>query len=140
MNEKERRILRELRNDARQPLAGIAKKLGVSEALVGRCFREAGHYCLKHTALIDLEKLGHFYRMNFAVKARDRKFMLKLLEDSAQVNNLYALKGEFDFYAECIFENISKAHEFHEKLQDASEKVQKNEVTDDLKREAFSDF
>lgn len=129
------KLLAELRRDSRQSKASLARELGISEPLAGRYFKDLEQYIIKHTVILDTDKLGYLYRMNFAIKPKRK--VKGLLEKSPNVNNLYRIKG--GFFAECIFPSISEAYDFYEMLEEYGE-VRKYIVIKDVKREEFSDF
>jgi len=139
LTEKDRMILGELRRNARTPLAHISRKNQIPLTTVfNKVKRFENDFIVKHTSFIDFSKLGHFLRVNFILKSKDKKELLNHLKSSRKVNSIYKINNNYDFLVECIFRNMGELEEFSENLQDYSlEACDVHHIIETLKLEEF---
>lgn len=119
LSQKDRRLLFELDTNARQPLARIARKIGVSKEVAGYRLKRleqegivAGYY-----PVLDLSKLGYaFFRVmlrfeNMAPEKEDE--LIKQLALDQSVGWLATLEGNWDLVVVMWARNV---YEFKEKV------------------------
>ncbi len=94
----------------------------------------------KYSPLLDFQKLGFGLRVNFVLKANDKKKqeLKNFLLTNKNVNCILRLNNEFDFFVETVFRDMKGLEEFSESLEKFKIKKKKEFfVIEDLKREDF---
>ncbi len=96
---------------------------------------------IKHTTLINFEKLGFHTRANILIKVdRDNRLNLKdYLTKHKNVNSVFRINNNFDYMFEAIFKNIKELEDFLENI-DVKFNIQNKEVfyiIEDIKKESF---
>jgi len=139
LSEKDRVILGELRRNARTPLAEISRNNNIPLTTVfNKVRRFEEDFIQKHTSFIDFSKLGHFMRVNFILKSKDKKSLLEFLDTSSKVNSIYKINNNYDYLVECIFRNMGDLEEFSERLHDYSlDSCEVHHIIETLKLEEF---
>ncbi|MFC1775006.1 Lrp/AsnC ligand binding domain-containing protein [Nanoarchaeota archaeon] len=96
---------------------------------------------LRHTSLIDFNKLGYHTRAKIMLKVdREQKDTLKQhLMINPAVNNICRINNGFDFLIEGIFRHVKDMEEFIDRLEGKFNITERKTffVIEELKREAF---
>ncbi|MGM5487849.1 MAG: Lrp/AsnC family transcriptional regulator [Nanobdellota archaeon] len=142
MNKKDMLIVTCLRNNARESLTNMSKKLKIPVSTIYERLRQNGGGLIKkHTSLIDFNELGYSLRANIMLKVNRscREEIKEYLLKHFQVNSLYRINNGFDYLCEGVFRHLKEFEEFLEKVEEkfTIEKVDVHYVIDDLKRESF---
>lgn len=142
MNQKDIKILTQLRNNARMNLTKMSKKTGIPISTIFDKLKTYPETIIKkHTTLLNFEELGYNTRAKILLrtspehKAELKEYLLK----NPQTNSLFRINNGYDFMIEAIFTNIKEMEEFIEKIQQRFkiEKIEYYYIIDDLKRETF---
>ena len=119
MDNKDLFVLAALREDARMSFAEMSKRTGIPQStLFDRVRVNEGGIIKKHTSLIDFEKLGFGTIVKIAVKAdkNDRAALQNFLISNRNINSVYRINNEFDFFFEGIFKNMNDLRCFKEEM------------------------
>ena len=119
MDNKDLFVLAALREDARMSFAEMSKRTGIPQStLFDRVRVNEGGVIKKHTSLIDFEKLGFGTIVKIAVKAdkNDRAALQNFLISNRNINSVYRINNEFDFFFEGIFKNMNDLRCFKEEM------------------------
>jgi Lrp/AsnC family transcriptional regulator for asnA, asnC and gidA len=142
MDSKDLLILAALREDARMSFADMSKKTEIpSSTLFDRVRFLESRVIKRHVSLIDFEKLGFGTIVKMAVKVdrKDRESLGDFLLSTRNVNSVYRIDNEFDFFFEGIFRNMNELRRFREDLREKF-KLEAESVfyiIEELKREDF---
>tara|TARA_Y100000310_G_scaffold331420_1_gene404949 strand:+ start:653 stop:1093 length:441 start_codon:yes stop_codon:yes gene_type:complete len=139
LSNKELLMLNLLRQDSRQSLAKISREIDMPVSTVfDKLAKLENNFIKKHTTLIDFGKLGYNIRVNFLLRAASKDNLLSFLQSHRNVNSIYSVQGDFDFYTETVFKDLKSFEEFLEPLSDL-DIIKRKEfyVIEDVKREAF---
>jgi DNA-binding Lrp family transcriptional regulator len=142
MNQKDLSILSHLRKDSRIPLTKMSKNTQIP---VSTIFDKIKAYeksiIMRHTTLIDFQKLGYSTRANISIKVErgDRENVKKYLIANQMINSVYKINNGFDFMLEGIFKDIKDMEDFIEILEAKFKVVDHKSffIIEDLKRESF---
>ena len=131
-----------LRKNARTSLAKISKDINVSKSTIfDRIKRHERSLIHKHTSLVDFRMLGYAARIFIALKTtiEKRKELQEYFAGSKNINNLFIINGNFDFFAEAIFKDAKEMEDFLQelKLKYQISAMQTHTVVNDIKRESF---
>lgn len=142
MNKKDILIITNLRKNARMPLTMMSKKTNIPvSTLFDRLKSNEDQYIVKHTSLIDFQKLGFNTRANIALKAdRDDKDALKeYLMKNCNVNSIYRINNGYDYMVEAVFKQLRDLEEFLDDLDKRFKITDKKSffIIEDIKRESF---
>jgi DNA-binding Lrp family transcriptional regulator len=133
------RLIDELRKNSRQSLTSISQKTGVPLStvfkLVGRLYKNS--VIVKSTSLLDFSQLGFPVRIGVFIKASDKNQVRQFLEEHPNINSLLRLSGDYDFYAELVFENMLRYEDFAEELNGIETKSMSTHFLEDVKQEEF---
>ena len=139
LNDKELQMLNLLRKNSRQSLARISRKIEMPVSTVfDKLVKLEGGFIKKHTTLIDFANLGYNIRVNFLIRASSKNNLLSFLKNHKNINSIYSIQGDFDFYAETVFKNLKSFEKFLELLSDLNI-IKRKEfyIIEDVKREDF---
>jgi len=141
LTKKELLILTHLRADSRKSLAMISRETGIPISTIFDKVNKLGKNTIsKYSPLLDFQKLGFGLRVNFVLKANDKKKqeLKNFLLTNKNVNCILRLNNEFDFFVETVFRDMKGLEEFSESLEKFKIKKKKEFfVIEDLKREDF---
>ncbi|MFW6449677.1 MAG: Lrp/AsnC ligand binding domain-containing protein [Nanoarchaeota archaeon] len=142
ISDKELLFVSSLRKSARKTLTKISKELNIPvSTLFEKLKKLEKALIVKHTAILDFNKLGYTTRAKILLKVskKDREKLREMLSKSEYVNSLYKITNGFDFLVEGIFESLQQMENFIEELEDRFQITKKNLyfVIDDVKREKF---
>jgi Lrp/AsnC family transcriptional regulator, leucine-responsive regulatory protein len=135
-------LINALRQNARETLTNISKTTRVPiSTLFDRLHSQQNSAIMKHTTILDFEKLGYGCRANLllAVKNDQKSRLCAYLKEHSAINNLYKINNGFDFLAEGIFLSIKDMEKFLGELENNFDilKKQENYLIEDIKREGF---
>jgi len=119
MNTKDVRVLNELRRNSRASLTDIAHYTGIPMSTVYKIINKLENRGIinRHYAIVDFSKLNYPFRVALLVKAKDRIELEKYLLGLENLNNMSKLSGDYDFYAELFFRDLSQYQEFEYKVK-----------------------
>ena len=120
ISKKDFQIIAHLRQDARMPLTTMSRKTNIPVSTIfDRLKYTENNLIIKHTCLLDFNKLGYSVRANITFKAdRDDKDALKdFLLKNGCVNSLYKINNGFDFLVECVFRQIKDMDSFLDEVE-----------------------
>ena len=141
LTKKELLILTHLRADSRKSLAMISRETSIPISTIFDKVNKLGKSTItKYSPLLDFQKLGFGLRVNFVLKANDKKKqeLKNFLLTNKNVNCILRLNNEFDFFVETVFRDMKGLEEFSESLEKFKIKKKKEFfVIEDLKREDF---
>lgn len=134
------KILRHIRNNARENLTTISRKTGIPVSTIfDRLRAHEQQFVIKFTALVDFAKLGYPVRANICLKVApdSREAVRNYLLAHERVNNLQRINNGYDYAAECVFTNIKEVEEFVETLELQFKVLDKHvfHIIDDIARE-----
>lgn len=139
LDEDDTTILKHLRKNARKSLADISRDSGISLTTVfNRTRRLKKTVIEKFVSILDYTVIGYPVRVHFAVRVRKKEELSNFLIKHANINTIYKINKNMDFYFEAIFSNVKELYSFTERLKDFDLKVLKEyPVAEELKKEEF---
>jgi len=141
LTKKELLILTHLRADSRKSLAMISRETDIPISTIFDKVNKLGKSMIsKYSPLLDFQKLGFGLRVNFVLKANDKKKqeLKDFLLINKNVNSMLRLNNDFDFFIEAVFRDMKGLEEFSESLEKFKIKKKKEFfIIEDLKREEF---
>jgi DNA-binding Lrp family transcriptional regulator len=142
MNNKDIKVLVQLRKNARMQLTDISKQTGIPiSTIYDRLKNKANDVIIRYVSLINFELLGFNTRAHLCLKCNktSKKDVLGYLSKHPNVNSMYKINNGFDYMAEVVFRNVKELEEFLEKLEDeySIKTRQIYYIIDDLVREQF---
>ncbi|MBL7050786.1 Lrp/AsnC family transcriptional regulator [Candidatus Woesearchaeota archaeon] len=141
LTNKELLILSHLRGDSRKSLAEISRDTGIPiSTIFDKLIKLEKGVIMRYVSLLDFQKLGYGIKVNFMFKLdQDISEFKRFLMMHKKVNSISRLSGDFDFLAECVFENMKELTEFSESLDKfkISDK-QEYHLIDEIKVEGFN--
>lgn len=141
MDEIEFKLLAALRKNARTSLLALARELNLPPSSVHEKVRRyTGNIVIKHTSLLDFEKLG-YCRALFAIKANPsgRNYLQAYLASYREVNNMHRINSGYDLLVEYIGRDQKEIEDFMVEIKGLPEviEVQRFTIIDDVMRENF---
>ena len=138
ITKKQAMILSEIRQNSRQHMSEIAKKLGMPLSTVHDNCRILSKYIAGCTTLVDFAKLGYSLRVNFMFRMKNRNVLDEFILKSFNVNTISRINNKSTLLVECFFRSMSEAYEFKEKLQDEGiRKIDMRYIIEEIKKEGF---
>ena len=110
INQKDVRIISELRKNARMSLTKMSKKTQIPVSTIHdrlKYYKES--LVKKYTSLLDFNALGFNTRAHilFKVKKETRDDVKSFLEKHHNVNSIFKINNGYDYLIDAIFKNIS---------------------------------
>ncbi len=144
VNQKDLKILAYLRQNARMPLTSMSRKTGIPVSTIfDRLKIQEKDLIIKHTAILDFNKLGYSVRANIMLRVsrEDRDSLKAYLVKHSSVNSLYRISDGFEIMVEGIFKEIREMEDFIEHLEEKFKITDKKSffIVEDLKKEGFMD-
>ena len=132
-------LLKHIRENSRQSLAKINKKTNIPiSTLFDKLNKLEKEIVSRHVSLIDFSKAGYSLLVNFSLKTSDKEKTKEFLLKSQNVNSLYRVSPNFDFYVECIFKDLKDLDSFKERFSGyCIDEFEENFIVDELRREEF---
>jgi Lrp/AsnC family leucine-responsive transcriptional regulator len=140
MNERDVRLVNEMRKNSRRSLTNIGMNidmpLGTVFKAVNRLYK--GQVIIKDTCLIDFAKIGFPLKIGVFIKTNAKDELKKSLEDHPNLNAFLRLSGDYDYYAEFLFKDMTAYKDLMDELNDSEmvKKMSPHFVTD-FKQEEF---
>lgn len=141
--DKERRILKYLRENARAKITDLARKVNLPRASTYEHVNNlvASGIIRKYLCLIDFKNLGLpiHVKVLFRVPTANKLAFGKELVASQRTNNVIKLGNEFDYLASFVFQSMEEMHDFLDSLtvKYKLSNYQQLYVAKELKREGF---
>jgi DNA-binding Lrp family transcriptional regulator len=142
MNKKDLLVLSNLRQNARETLTRMSRKTGIPvSTLFDKIRLRMNGIIMKHTCLIDFNKLGYQTRANILirVKKEQRDKLRDYIVKENSINSAYKVNNGYDVLLEGIFKDIKEIEVFFDKL-DKDFDIEAKEVyyvINDIKKEDF---
>lgn len=142
LSKKDMQIITHLRQDARMPLTVMSKKTNIPVSTIfDRLKNNEDGLIVRHTCLLDFEKLGYGVKANitFKVDREDKEELKEFLMKSHPINSVYKINNGFDFMVEAVFRHIKDMDDFMENV-DSKFRIQDKKsffIIEELKKEAF---
>lgn len=113
-------LVNEVRKDSRRTLTDLAKVTDTPLSTVFKKFDRLHKEGIvkKHACLIDFSMLGYPVKAGILISTHKKDEMKKFLSEHPNMNTLLRLSGDYDFYAELIFENMLRLQDFTEELEE----------------------
>jgi DNA-binding Lrp family transcriptional regulator len=142
IDEKDRLFVAELRRNARESLTNISKRTHIPiSTLFDRLKHNENNFIIKHTTLLDFNKLGYgcVAMVVLKVDRDDREGVKKHLMNQDQVNSIYRINNGYDYLLEVVMCNVKELEEFLEQLDSKYKIVEKKTfyIIEHLARELF---
>ena len=142
MNEKDLKILANLRKNARMSLTDISRDTSIPiTTIFDKLKLFENKLILKHTSLLDFNKLGYNTRAKVILKVKNenKEELRNHLKNNQNVNSLYKINNNHDFLIEVIFKHIVDLESFLDNLEDKYGVLEKSVfyILEDIKREGF---
>jgi DNA-binding Lrp family transcriptional regulator len=138
LTNKQEMILSEIRQNSRQHISEIARKLNMPLSTVHDNCRILSQYIKQYATLFDFAKMGYSLRVNFMFRIKNRKVLDDFLLKSRNVNSICRINNRSTLLVECFFRSMSEAYEFKEKLQDEGiGKIDMRYIIEEIKKEGF---
>jgi DNA-binding Lrp family transcriptional regulator len=141
--EKEKVVLSYLRKNARKSVAGIASESGITSASVMSIQKRLENSIIKkYVSLLDFQKLGYNVSINIALKLggtiADKDRLVSFLQSHRNVNSIFRVGADYDYYAETIFSDIKGLYDFLDELSAFNiQKLDEHHIIEELKKEEF---
>ena len=142
IQQKDMKILVELRQNARAQLTTISKKTNIPiSTIYDRLRNKSDNIVKKHVSLINFEKIGFSTQAQICIKSNKkcrydlRDFLMK----HQNVNSLYKINNGYDYMIEAVFRNVKDLEEFLEDLDErfTIKTKQVYYIIDDIVKEKF---
>ncbi len=141
MKEKDIQIISHLRKDARASLKEISENTQIPISTVFDRIKSNEDCMIKHTALINFEKVGYNSKNVhvMSVLPENRELIKEYLQAHPNVNNLYLTNSGYDYLAETVFRNQRETQHFLEVLQNTFRinDIKTFNIIEDIDREKF---
>lgn len=140
MKQREIRLVNELRKNCRRALTEIGRSIGMPLSTV---FKAVDRLCkeqiiTKHTCLADFKRLRFPYKAGVFIEANRKDGLKNFLAEHPNINTLLRLSGDYDFYAELMFKDMTDFEDFADELRglEMINKISAHFVSD-VKQEEF---
>ncbi len=113
-------LVNEVRKDSRRSLTDLGKVTDTPLSTVFKKFDRLHKEGIikKHACLMDFSMLGYPIKAGIFISTNKENEMKKFLSGHPNVNTLLRLSGDYDFYAELVFENMLRLQDFTEELEE----------------------
>jgi DNA-binding Lrp family transcriptional regulator len=143
LNEKDMKILTNLRVNARLPLSTLSRQTGIPASTLFDKIRAQERDVIRgYTSLLDFRRLGFGTCATILLNARDKVAVQEYLLSHPNVNNLHRLGNEYDFALEVIFRSEAELAGFVEHIRQefGIEEIQISVIREVVKREEFMEY
>ena len=129
-------ILAELRKDSRQKLSDIARKLGMPATTFHHNYKKIRHLIKANNTLIDFEKLGYSFRMNFIFRIKNKGIINDFLIKNKNIDAIQSINNKNTLMVWGIFQSTAQAYEFKESLEKRGiRNIRLSHVIEEIKKE-----
>lgn len=142
INEKDIKILKELRKNARESLTRMSRKVKIPiSTIFDRMSHHQGHLIRKYTCLLDFNELGYHSHATIILRPSpdDKKGITAFLTEHPNVNTLRTLLFDQMLLVDVIFEQANMVDDFMDDLREKFT-ITKEDVfytSKEIKAEAF---
>ncbi len=138
MNNKDKQIIPHLRNNAREFITNISVRTNLpATTIYDRVKSSEKNIIKRYTALVDFKELGYDTCIVYAIKTSHPEVHGFLINADC-VNTLHRTANEYNYIAETIFKDLTKADKFQDELSSFSgTEFKQFHVLDELKKESF---
>ena len=141
LNKNDLKLIRELRQDAREGPTKIAMNVCMSPSTVYEKARNHKQIITKYTCLLNYNEIDYLVRvfMIFKVDKELKDKSKDFLENNNNVNLLWKINSGFDFLIEGVFKNLAELENFREFIETEfkASKMSLFYLVEELKRESF---
>ncbi|MBD3259051.1 winged helix-turn-helix transcriptional regulator [Candidatus Woesearchaeota archaeon] len=139
VSKKDFKIISHLRQNARRSLVEVSKKTGVPVSTIYDRLKVYNRDIVKkNCVLLDFSALGYGIRIFLAIGTDDNEGTHKFLKTHPNVNSMYVINNEYNFFLDCVFKGIADMHDFLQEL--AQFKITKRNlftILNDIRNEEF---
>ena len=138
MKQKDLKILQELRRNSRQSITNIGNLAGVPlSSTFKKVNRIEKSFIRKYVSIVDFDRLGFSVRISLVLKSKNRDELKNFLVGHPNVNSLYRISQDFDFFVETVFPNMLAFENFIEELNNFVSEKKAFHIINDLRTEDF---
>ena len=120
MKKRELLVLGQLRVNSRQSLTDISISAGLPLSTAFKTvagFQKTG-LVVRYVSFVDYFLAGYSCVVPVFFRVRDKEGLKKFLLGREEVNSLFRVSGDYDFYAELVFESMLNFCRFFEELKE----------------------
>ena len=142
LRQKDIEILHHLRNNSRQSLTSIAKKMNIPITTVyDRVLANEKKYVRRHTSLLDFQNLGLPTKMLINLKV-PKNFVADFeshIKNNFNINSAYKTDFDGNYIIELLSENTQKANGIIKEMKNkfSIKKIQIHNIIEELQKEAI---
>ncbi|MBW3020650.1 Lrp/AsnC family transcriptional regulator [Candidatus Woesearchaeota archaeon] len=143
MDQKDMKIITQLRNDARMPITSLSRKTSIPVTTIFDRIKthQKNRLVKKFTSLLNFDQLGYTTRANIALKVNssDKEALKEHLIKNENVNSISRINNGYDFMIEGIFKQMIDMENFLDSLEKKFDIQDKKSffIIEDLKKEEF---
>lgn len=142
LNNNQKKLICELRKDARKKLTDIAKDSNIPVSTLFDLIKDLEkNDIIKHKTIVKFEKIGFPLQVILALKSEkeNRNSLREYLKSQKCINNIFQTATNYDFVADCLFRNYKEFQNFSEDLEKNNKLSAKEyyHVTDVIQKEKF---
>lgn len=140
IKEKDKRIIKLLRNNSRMKLKEISLELDMPITTVFERMKTIKKLILKNTSILDYKKINYPIKVIYGINAYDlnKDKIIQYLNKDKNVDNLFHCNGSYNILIEAFFVDLNEANEFYESLKlFYPMKITEHQVINDIKKEEF---
>lgn len=138
MKHKDLKILQELRRNSRQSITSIGNSTGIPlSSTFKKVNRIEKSFIKKYVSIVDFDLLGYSVRISLVLKSKNREELRNFLIGHPNVNSLYRISQDFDFFVETVFPNMLAFENFVEDLNSLVSDKKVFHIIKDLRTEDF---
>lgn len=137
--DKEKVLLSHLRQNCRQSFRKISNETEIPTSTLFDVLKRLDNSVVKkHVTLLNFDKMGFGIRSIFIIKTKEREKMKHALAKHPNVNTMYKLTDNYNYYVEAIFSRMNDVFDFSDMIQKVgAEKVIDFMVIEELKVESM---
>lgn len=138
MKHKDLKILQELRKNSRQSITNIGSLTGIPlSSTFKKVNRIEKSFIKKYVSIVDFDLLGFGIRISLVLKSKNREELKNFLIEHPNVNSLYRISQDFDFFVETVFPNMLTFENFIEDLNNLVSDKKVFHIIENLRTEDF---
>lgn len=142
LNENKKKLICELRKDARKKLTDISGELKIPVSTLFDMLNDLeNRKILKHKSIVRFEDIGYPFQIFLALKTEKNKrdSLKEFLKSQKNVNGIFQIGPDYDFFIDTIFRNYKEFQSFCENLETNNTLTEKNyfHVIDVIQKEKF---
>lgn len=139
LKEKEKLLIKELRENSRITLVDLNKKLGIPVSTLAFMLKKLkSNVILKHYSVIDNIALGYNIRVNFEISALKKEQLKEYLTTHPNINTLSTVLNGIDYIFDAYFKTFREFVDFKDSLNQFEIKsIEEKFILEELKSEGF---